>query len=405
MEEAPDGAEIALLPGEYEPFDLVAKTLRIIGSDAEETVVRVPESAGSFGQGVRVRQLELDDSVFISSVTFACEASLSFSAPVSVESCTGRVTFHDCILQAPTEFNARTLWVQSCERVNLSQSGVLGYSPGGAPGIVAAGGAAIEVLDSALDVNHGALIGGSSSAPGLLGSRGGIGLKAEGSTVQLHETVTFGGNAVLSSAVTGDVGGSPGIEARDSLVRISGALSMAVFGGSTQLQVGPGTLPGASAIELLGISQMESFEGPALLPGTNSEGVPEPAVFLGPQSRQLTYAGRRAGLRTVAGLVTLGGSFFVELRGTPGAFQAYALSLEDQLGAPLPGYSGQLFLSPDSLQIYPGNSLDGSGVALISVGVPPDPLLAGLTGYFQCLELNAPDGPWLSLLAAVQLEP
>ncbi|MHC4375021.1 MAG: hypothetical protein ACYS26_00340 [Planctomycetota bacterium] len=39
----------------------------------------------------------------------------------------------------------------------------------------------------------------------------------------------------------------------------------------------------------------------------------------------------------------------------------------------------------------------------VPVAVPTDPVFAGVTGYFQSLELNAPDGPWLSLLAAVQV--
>ena len=405
--EAPDGSELRLLPGEYEPFDLVGKSLRIIGADIDDVIVRVPAGAGTFDQGSRIRQLAAGQAAYVSNLTFACDSSLPFGAPTSVESCEGPVTFHECNFQAPSEFNARTLWVLFSEQVILTQSGAVGFQPGPDPGLAATGGTALEVLDSRVDVNHGVLQGGSAPVPGLLGSRGGSGVIAEGSTVQLHETVVVGGDAVVNSSSAGDLGGKPGIEVEDSLVRLSGALSAVVFGGSSQVQGGGGSLAGAPAIELLGLSSLERFVGPALLPGTDSTGVPEPSIVASLESTQLEYLGRRAGLRTfvtqAGGPVPLGDTFDVELRGTPGAFQAYALSFQVQPGAALPGYSGELLLATQGLQIFPANQLDSAGVTDVSVAVPADPVFAGVTGYFQSLELNAPDGPWLSLLAAVQV--
>lgn len=405
--EVPDGSELSLLPGEYGPFDLVGKSLRILGTDSDTTVIRVPASVGTFGQGARIRQLGPEKSVYVSNVSFACDSSLTFGAPASVEDCQGSVIFHQCVFQAPSEFNTRTLWVLSSERVSLDQSGAVGFQPGPSPGLAATGGTAIEVFDSNLDVNHGVLQGGSAPVSGLFGARGGLGLDAVGSIVQLHETVVVGGDAVVGTSASGNLGGSPGIEALDSVVRLSGALSAVVFGGSSQVTGGAGFLAGAPAIELLGNSAMERFVGPALQPGTDSDGTPQAAIVASAQSSQLEYLGRRAGLRTwtgpAGGPVALGDTFDVELRGTPSAFQAYALSFDTQLGASLPGYGGELYLALLSLQIFPLNQLDETGVASLPIAVPADPVFAGLTGYFQSLEPNAPDGPWLSLLAAVQV--
>ncbi|MCR9247461.1 MAG: hypothetical protein NXI31_20715 [bacterium] len=107
----PDGATLLVRPGTYDAFEIVAKSLTVIGGNG----VLVESQAA---QSIRIADLAAHQSVALRRMSWT---RMLYPGRLDCEDCAGTVLLDACIVDSTVAYFAGALSVQSCDRVFVRQ--------------------------------------------------------------------------------------------------------------------------------------------------------------------------------------------------------------------------------------------------------------------------------------------
>ena len=243
--------------------------------------------------------------------------------------------------------------------------------------------------DSRTFVNHSTVIGGYSDFE-LFGPTGQVAISTNGGELFVHGGEIRGGDAITDPADTSGaaghaIGGGPG------RIELSGPVGSRVVGGAG-FMAAFGSVPGEEAVLIGPGCDVELFGGVEVQGGAGGDGVPaEPyQILVAGELFEASDGQRRPGLSTSVASGAPGSSFDLIVEGTPDRPQFVYFNLALKRAYPLDGFDGLALLQPAGAELFLTPTTDPSGSALASVNVPAEPLLAGITGWFQSFEFQTP---------------
>ena len=406
VDAAAPGDTILVLAGTYSRFR-VDKSLRVIGESSGLVTVSLPSAQDVCLLGtefllVEVADLAATDEVVLQGLTLTatfapCPPWLSCHAgcpSVLLRDNEGVVQLSDVVLSGAMQ----GIEVQRCDLVLLDDCSNVGTANPVPRGNLERDLHVLGLEDSAAWVSNCRFVGASGGNCDGTDSLTWPAIDLDDSVLYLAASSLVGGAGGaffdFSSGCCGLDGASPAIAARGaSLLKLVGG------GGSSNQIRGGGGLGGSSGgIPCIGegapgiLAEDTALvllqEDVPVVGGTDGAGVQQPPIDLLDGAALVTLAPTYPTLAVQPATPSVGALLTLDLYGSPGsAFLLYASPSAVSPGT-IVGVDGATVLDPGSSTLVTSTLLDAAGVASVTVQLPPNPALAGLSFPLQGIEFG-----------------
>lgn len=378
IDAAADGDVILVQPGTYAGI-VVDKPLRILGDGTGLVFIQSAQP-----QGARILNLPANEELVLSGVRVeGAPAFLTDDYAVEVLDCAGTVVLHDVTVD-PVSAQVG-LRAENSHRVVVLDSVLQDVGTSSLGGISA--------VDSVVWLADSLVVGLSPpDEPHVLRS-GAAAVDLDGSTLRAWRSTLHGGDgntALLEGFGPPSVGG-PGIRAHDASIRLFGGPTGEIRGGDGGVNTLLGLFyAGAAGLELKSSTVAVVQAALPITGGFDGSGsIQAPGVTTDATSSTTTDPFTNPTLIATTAQASLGGSVTLTLEGNPSAYQVLFFSPRTGPDIALPNVAGVGLLHvPPMLQLATA-TLGPGGTASVAQGIPADPSLLGLAGYFQNVELSA----------------
>lgn len=411
IDAAMPGETVFLLPGRYEPFRIVQKSLRIVGTGEEEVFIGMAVFSPFSNPATRIETVGVGQEVYISGVTFRSEAGTSATA-VRAAQCFGKLVFHDVVFETvePTSPGSGLVSIDDCHDLLFDHCRIEGYDPANHPNAFQPrGGIALEVSGfSDVALNQCTVIGGSTgqSAFGEIEAGAAVDIGFSSTRLTVHGGEYRGGSATVQAVPEASAVPAPAFDMDDYFATFSGSPDTLIRGGDGYLSNQGVNVPGAPAMnwDVSGLNLKVIAQGPVIEGGLGGDGVAAEAFLIFPGFGPVQPAERFPGLSLPASVGAPGSPVTVDVEGSPGGLHAAYLSTRMVTPFELEGFAGEAYLDATDLLFVGLVPLDALGAGQFGIGVPNDPAFSGVIGWFQTVEFLTQPIPRLSLPAGFRVE-
>ena len=377
---------------------LIDKSLTIIGAGSTASLIYTLQNPGT-GSDVplQIRDLGPAEKVRIVGLGFPNPADQS--DVLTIADCDGAVVLSDVVITTSSiirSFSAGTVMVLNSEQVAFDkcdfrcQDGALATLDSSS---YSRGQSGLYALNSNLSINGSIIYGANTDYNPNFVTHGGAAIEAINSTLQLSGCNLRGGQGTLQRPdlanpnIAGD-GGAALSAVSSQLVVSHGRLpsgSSLLRGGESGGATLPASAKGGAAISLDAGSSLTLANDLMLVTGTDSDGMVGGALVQGP-GFVLALPEALASLLASPATASPGGVVSLQLSGEPGSTFVTYFSRGQGLGLRFGGIHGSVVLDPGSLGRLPAELLDTNGEGLISLSVPLTPSVVGMSFLTQGLQ-------------------